>query len=256
MKQTKKSPMPRLGGKSLMAERLIKMFPPHRLYCEVFCGGASVFFRKEESRYEVLNDIDHNLITYFRVVKERPFEFLQQFRLLLASRAIFNQYKEALSDPGLTDVERAAFYYYVVKLSFGGMGSTFGVTTTTKTKLNLVDIDHITLTAYQRLRRVTIECLDWRAFIPRYDREHTLFYLDPPYRTPSSRAYPSLLTDEDYRVLSGILSSIKGKFLLSINKDEYILDLFSDFVIEEIETTYSVQKDTSTPVTELLIKNF
>jgi DNA adenine methylase len=251
-----KSPIPRLGGKRLLADEISKKFPPHRCYVEAFCGGASVFFRKDESHCEVLNDIDRNLTTFFRVVKGQPFEFLKELHMGLVSREIFEQYKRELESEGLTDVQRAARFYYLVKASFGGQGGNFGVSTTTKPKLNFAEIDMIVLLAYIRLRRTVIECLDWRECLRRYDRPHTLFYLDPPYRVLSSRQYPAYLSDADYVELRDMLVEIKGKFLLSINQDDFILDLFKRFKIEEIETTYSIEKDKSRRVTELLISNY
>jgi DNA adenine methylase len=247
--------IPRLGGKRLLAEQIVGKMPLHELYVEVFCGGASVFFRKEPALYEVINDIDGDLICFFQVVKEKPVQFLQELYLSLVSRETFERYTEELKNTELTDVQRAVRVYYVYKNSFAGMGRTFGVSATSKPKLNFVDVDHLILTAYQRLRRVTIENLDWEKCIKTYDRAHTFFYLDPPYRTKTSREYPSWLTDKDYTRLAEILKGIMGKFLLSINKDEFIIDLFQGFKIEEIETTYSVNKNTSQRVIELLISN-
>lgn len=63
------SPIPWLGGKRLLRKRVISLFPEHKCYVEVFGGGAWVLFGKEPSSVEVLNDIDGELINFYRIVK-------------------------------------------------------------------------------------------------------------------------------------------------------------------------------------------
>jgi len=248
--------IPRLGGKRLLAPQIVEKMPVHRFYGEVFAGGASVFFRKKPSLFEVINDIDGDLINFYRVVKTKPFDFLQEMYLSFCSREVFFRYLSELKDTGFTEVQRAVRYYYVIKMSFGALGRTYGVTATSKPKINFVDLDHTILTAYMRFRRVTIENLSWEKFIPMYDRPDAFLYLDPPYRCKTAKDYPAWLTDEDFKNLAAILSAVKGKFLLSINDDEYIRSLFKKFKIEKIETTYSLNKNSSKKVVELLISNF
>lgn len=119
-----------------------------------------------------------------------------------------------------------------------------------------MEVDTVIQKAHDRLKRVTIEQLDFEPLITRYDRDYTLFYLDPPYRTPSSQTYAMALTDDDYRRLAVLLESLEGKFLLSLNDDEFIRKVFGRFDIQTIQTRYSVMKNATKPVNELIIKNY
>jgi DNA adenine methylase len=104
---------------------------------------------------------------------------------------------------------------------------------------------------------VIIECKDFRDLIPRYDREHTLFFLDPPYwKIPG---YKHDFTDQDFHDLCGILGSIKGKFLMTINDCPEVREIFRDYYIEEVQLKYSVSSNAKSRGkirTELLISNF
>lgn len=98
---------------------------------EVFAGGASVFFNKEPSKTEVINDLDKDLVTVYRAIKHHPEELYRQFKFSLVSRAEFEREKKVDPDT-LTDIQRAARYLYLQKSSFGGhiTGRTFGTSTT------------------------------------------------------------------------------------------------------------------------------
>lgn len=252
----RKSPLTWLGGKSLLADTIISYFPDHTCYVEVFCGGASVLFRKDSSKVEVINDINSHLVNFFDVVRTAKYELIAELQYNLLSRELFYRFLSKLDDPELPAVRKAAYFFYILKLSFGGQGKHWGVSTTSPARLNLERVEEIITAAHERVRRVTIENRDFREILRIYDRAHTLFYLDPPYRVASSRAYGAWLTDEDYQEMRDILRGIKGKFILSINDDPWIRELFSEFRIEEVETTYSVAKDKSKRVKELLILNF
>lgn len=85
-----KSPFPYLGGKSRLATRIVSMLPAdHDCYCEPFCGGGWVFFGKAPGRCEVLNDINGELVRFFRVVQTHLEEFLRYFRFAVVSRELF-----------------------------------------------------------------------------------------------------------------------------------------------------------------------
>lgn len=75
-----------LGGKSLLANRIIQRMPEHTCYCEVFAGAAWVLFRKEPSRVEIINDINTELVTLYRVVQNHLEEFIRQFKWILTAR--------------------------------------------------------------------------------------------------------------------------------------------------------------------------
>jgi DNA adenine methylase len=252
-----KPPIGWLGGKSLLRKRIIEEFPDHSCYVEVFGGAGWVLFGKSSIKSEILNDLNKDLMNFWNVVKFAKEELIRDLQFDLVSRDTFRNYHSRLnSSEKLGNVERAKLFFYLLKTSFGGQMKSFGTSTTSKPKLNLKDLDNILAAARERLMHVTIENLDFKEVIRRYDRPYVLFYLDPPYRVKTSKAYSHLLNDQDYIDLRDILLEISGKFVLSINDDPFIRELFSCFRIKEVVTRYSLAKTNSKKMTELLIMNY
>lgn len=250
------SPLCYIGGKSQLSKRIIELIPEHRTYCEAFAGAAWVFFRKEPSKYEVINDLDSDLITLYRVLQNHLEEFLRQFRWLLTSREWFNDWKSQMESRGLTDIQRAARYYYIQRLSFAGKvrGRTFGCGPQHAPKINLLRLEEELSAVHLRLAGVTIENLPWEDFVQRYDRPETFFYLDPPYwKKPF---YAHNLRWEDYVRMAEVLAGIQGKFILSINDEPEIREVFVRFNIQTVELKYSAAKQAPIQAIELLVSNF
>ena len=248
------SPIAYIGGKSRLAKTIISSIPEHRTYCEVFSGAAWVFFKKEPSKVEILNDLDNDLISFYRVVQNHLEEFLRQFKWLLTSREWFEDWKGQIKMEGLTDIQRAARYYYIQRLSFGGQvkGRTFGVAPDRPPKINLVRMEEELSAVHLRLTRVTVENLTWQAILSRYDRKETFFFCDPPYyKTPY---YKHNLVLEDYVEMAEVLSNLKGQFLLSINDHPTIREVFKDFKIKPVTLPYTTGLKSVTGK-ELLIQN-
>src|SRR5208337_1754719 len=101
-----KSPLCWMGGKSRLAQKIVDLIPRHEAYAEVFAGGAWVFFRKDESRFESINDVNSDLVAFYRVLQYHLEEFCRQFKWLLASREWFDDWNRQLAAGGLTDVQR------------------------------------------------------------------------------------------------------------------------------------------------------
>jgi DNA adenine methylase len=247
-----------LGGKSRLTRKILPLVPEHECYAEVFAGAAWMLFGKDESKSEVINDINVDLITLYRCVQHHLEEFVRQFKWLLVSREQFDLLNR--SDPStLTDIQRAARYYYLIKTSFGSriVNPTFGTHTTGRPRLNLLRIEEELSAAHLRLARVLIERLHFAEFIARYDRPYTFFYIDPPYFQCEDYYGAGLFDREDFSRLADQLGGIKGKFLLSINDAPEIRDVFGRFHIREVETRYSVgEAKGGAPVRELLVMNY
>ena len=251
------SPIAYIGGKSKLAETIIEFIPPHKTYCEVFTGGGWIFFKKDPSPYEVLNDLDGDLITFYRVLQNHLEEFLKQFKWVLASREWFEDWNKQLNVRGLTDIQRAARYYYVQRLCFAGRvkGRTFGTTPESLPRINLLRIEEELSDVHLRLIKVMIENLSWEDIISKYDKPETFFYLDPPYY--SEPCYKHNFSGiDDYRKMNDILTGVKGKFILSINDVPEIREVFQGFDIMPVTLNYSVKQDGITEGKELLISNF
>src|ERR1039458_9848818 len=99
-------PLSYIGGKNRIANQIIEIFPKHTTYVEAFAGGAQVFFHKEPSAVEELNDLDGEIVNFFRVCQLHHEELIRFFRFTMVSRKLFDLLKA--TDPAtLTDIQRA-----------------------------------------------------------------------------------------------------------------------------------------------------
>lgn len=246
-----------LGGKYQLSKQIIKRIPDHQCYVEPFAGAAWTLFRKPESQVEVINDINKEIVTLYRVVQNHLEEFIKQFRWILVSR---DEYKRRwLERPeALTDIQRAARFYFIHRNTFAGRSSkpSFGTATTSKPRLNLLRVEEELSAVHLRLAQVYIENLPYSDLIRRYDREWAFFYIDPPYWDCEDDYGAGIFGKNDFRLLADQLKSIKGKFLMSINDRPEIRDIFSGFAIEEVEVTYSSSRNSRPKVKELFITNY
>jgi DNA adenine methylase len=247
------SPLAYIGGKSKLSKTIIEMMPAHKAYCEVFAGAAWVFFRKPPSKYEVINDLDSDLICFYRVLQNHLEEFLRQFKWLLASREWFEYFKRQQAAAGLTDIQRAARYYYLQRMCFAGRvrGRTFGASPMSRPRINLLRIEEELSEVHLRLTGVTIEHLPWQQFIKTYDKPGTLFFLDPPYY--KAPYYNHNFKIGDFEELADILAGIKSHFVLSINDHPEMRSVFKCFRINPVGLTYSANRKECVKARELLI---
>jgi DNA adenine methylase len=253
----KKSPLAWLGGKSKLADRIIDRFPDHDCYCEVFAGAAWVLFKKPESKVEIINDINSELVNLYRCVKHHLAELCAQFRWMLVARDEFDRFLQTPADT-LTDIQRAARFYYLAKTSFGAKvrSPSFGIAASGPSRLNLLRVEEDLSEAHLRLSRVFIENKPYSQVIDRYDRPGTLFYVDPPYWGCESDYGVGIFSRDDFQRLAGQLDGIKGKFVLSLNDRPEVREVFANFNIEAIKTRYSINATKGQQVGEVLITNF
>lgn len=187
------APMVRwVGGKRRLAPHILPLFPDHSCYVEPFAGAAALFFLKEPVKVEVLNDVNGDLVTLYRVVQHHLDEFVKHFKWALASREIY-KWLQITPVETLTDIQRAARFFYLQSLGFGGKveGRTFGTATTSKAALNLLRLEEQLSAVHLRLHQVFIERLEWSACLQRYDRPHSLFYMAPPTGALQATAWTS-----------------------------------------------------------------
>lgn len=215
------SPFKWVGGKSRLRKQIIALLPKHTCYVELFSGAAWVLFGKPPSDVEVLNDIDQELVTFFRVVKEKPEELIASFEWELVSRAEFKRLAE-LDTTKLTDIQRAHRFYYLImagwggelkyprfqtSISDGGHGNRLiGALETLKERLAPV---------HERLKTVIIENLDWRTCLERYDKQNVVMYIDPPYPDNGANYYHNMRGWDEHHELAERLHKTECKWILS-----------------------------------------
>ncbi|MEM5445719.1 DNA adenine methylase, partial [Serratia marcescens] len=141
----------------------------------------------------------------------------------------------------LTDIQRAARFYYLQKQAFGGKieGQTFGTATTSPPRFNLLRIEEDLSQAHMRLARTCIEHMDWAKCIQRYDRPHTLFYCDPPYW--QTEGYGVDFGFENYVLMAELARSIAGNMLISVNDIPEMRAAFAGLHMESVSIHYTLQ---------------
>lgn len=244
------------GGKYQLSKKIVALIPEHQCYCEPFVGAAWVFFRKERSDAEVLNDINADITTLYRVIQHHLEEFIRWFKWALVSRDEFERCLH--EDPrALTDIQRASRFFYLHKGGFGGRvpSPSFGYSTVSRPRLNFMRIEEDLSAAHLRLSQVYIENLNYSNLIARYDRQHSFFYIDPPYWNCEDDYGKGIFSKDDFALLAQQLSAINGKFLLSLNDTPEVRELFAAFLIEPVSVVYSCGKTRST-AKEVLIRNY
>lgn len=246
-----------MGGKSLLANKIIPLIPKHTCYCEGFAGAAWILFKKEQSKVEIINDINTDLTTLYKVVKHHLDEFIRYFRWLLVSRDEFERFKTTPPDV-LTDIQRSVRFYFLLKNGYGSrlVNPTFSVSTQRHSNFNLLRIEEELSAAHIRLARVYVENMHYLKLLERYDRPHTFFYIDPQYWKCENYYGKGIFSREDFQKLRDGLQKVKGTFIMSINDVAEIRKLFTGFHIEQVHTVYSCGKVEKKRVSELLIMNF
>lgn len=234
--------VPWIGGKRRLADKILPLIASadHSCYVEPFCGAAALFFMREQrTKVEVLNDINGDLVNLYRIVQHHLDEFVRQFRWALSSRQIYDWAKLTVPET-LTDIQRAARFFYLQKLGFGGKveGRSFGTATTTPARLNLLRIEEDLSAAHLRLNGVFIERRAWDECITRYDRPHSLFFMDPPYWGTEGYGVPFGL--EQYARMAELMRSIKGRAIVTVNDVPEMREAFKGLPMDRVSIAYQV----------------
>ncbi|QPJ61712.1 MAG: DNA adenine methylase [Candidatus Nitronauta litoralis] len=244
-----------VGGKSQLAPKIVKEFPKHHTYVEVFGGAGWVLFQKDQaqSKVEVYNDINGDLVNLMTVAKHRPSALSESMRNLLFSRQMMKRCLE----PGdhLGEVDRASRFLYLIKNSFGaklGAGWAMSRKSPPRTLINGELVQQVS----ERLKKVYIDHQGFGKLIPLWDSKQTLFYLDPPYSGDLGKHYQHQMALEDHEKLRRILGKAKGKWILSYDASPAIRKLYKGYRMKTLDIKYSLNnKTTKQTRQELLISN-
>lgn len=252
---------PYFGGKRILSSLIIAriMATEHTAYGEPFVGMGGVFLRRpRRAAAESINDVSRDVSNLFRIIQRHYTPFIEMLRYQVTARAEFERLAGSVADT-LTDLERAARFLYLQRLAYGGKvtGRHFAPSPLNPGRFDVTRLVPMLDALHERLAGVTIECLDYRKYLEKYDREQALFYIDPPYWGHESDYGKGVFGRDDFAVLAGILGSLKGKFILSINDRPEIRALFAAFHIEEVMTTYTTngRKQKAKAARELIISN-
>lgn len=246
-----KPPAPYYGGKTRIAPWVVSLMSPHVRYVEPFAGTASVLLAKPRSRFEIINDADENLVTFFRVLRDHPDDLERACRLTPYARSEFMLARDLEDLPDLPDLERARRWWIRIVQGFnnapgawstGWSLSTNRGTTEPVTAANLVARFEAVA---ERLRTVAIENGDALELIRRNDHPDAVIYCDPPYlgstragreRRQGTMDYVhDMTTDEQHRELGAVLNAAQGHVLISGYHSDLYDELYAGW--ERAETT-------------------
>ncbi|MFE1949998.1 DNA adenine methylase [Streptomyces sp. NPDC059524] len=240
-----KSPVPYFGGKQRLAPWIVSLLPRHEHYVEPFAGGLSVLMAKRPSRMETVNDLDAELMTFWRVLRDRPTELIRACMLTPHSRAELS----ATWDPTDDELELARRIW--CRLAQGRSGTLrntgwrhyidpAGSATSMPGYLEAY-VDRLAAAA-ERLHGVSLESLPAQDLIEKYGKQRdALLYVDPPY-LGSTRGWGNnyrieMKTEQQHRDLAAALNACKASVVLSGYDSPLYLDLFDGWHRYEQTTT-------------------
>lgn len=225
VKPQMKTPISYYGGKQKLCTEIISRMSAHNLYCEPFIGGAAIFFGKEPAKVEVINDTNKELINFYKVVQEDFVSLEKEIRITLHSRDLHRKANVIYANPDMfSEIKRAWAVWVLSSQSFCSMlDGSWGydkLKNTVAIKVNNKK-QSFTEDIAIRLQNVQLECTDALKVIRSRDIEDAFFYCDPPYYNSHCAHYDGY-SIEDFERLLQLLSTIKGKFLLSSYPSEIL----------------------------------
>ena len=230
------------GGKFNHLNWLLPLLPPATHYCEPFGGSAAVLLNREPAPVETYNDLDGEVVNFFRVLREQSEELIRLIGLTPFSREELRAAVEERTDD-LSDLERARRFFVRARQVRTGLAQTASAGRWAHCKLTsragmagavsrwLGSVEGLS-EIVQRLLRVQIENAPAMEVMERFDSEETLFYCDPPYPHDSRgdrHAYGYEMTDHAHQKLAEVLTSLKGKVALSGYRCDLLDRLYKDW---------------------------
>lgn len=248
---------PYVGGKKQLAARVIAVIDttPHTLYAEPFVGMGGVFLRRRLApKAEVINDASRDVATLFRVLQRHHQAFMDMLKWQVTSRAEFERLRDQEPDT-LTDLERAARFLYLQRLSFGGKvaSRSFGIDRQGPARFDITRLGSLLEEVHERLAGVWIDCLPWEGFLARWDRPGALFYVDPPYWGTEHFYGRDAFRRPDHQRLADALKGLRGRFIMTLNDRAETRSLYDWAETRQVELSYSAGGSTGRKVGELII---
>jgi DNA adenine methylase len=244
-----------VGSKRRLAKHIIPQIPDHTTYVEAFFGSGAIFLAKPKVTCEVLNDRDHELVNFYRILQNHKGELLNYLLLMPSSRALYTHLRDS-NILQMTDIQRAARFYYLVKNAFGGkmQPATYGYARKSGSRHNLETIEQVFTNLSSRLHRVFIENLDWHTVCKKYDTPGAFIYLDPPYHNTIGYTVP--FEEREYSRIADFMRTSQGQVMLSINSTDLTRATFSEFSLIEIPYHHGLSGLHRKPVAELIYTNY
>ncbi len=229
IKQKKlRSPLKTHGGKHYLNDFIIEHFPKNYTelrYCEPMFGGGSVLLNKEESKYEIINDLDSGTCSVFKALRDEPKEFIDRVKRVRYTERAFKMALTRSTLPFDDYVDAGINEFMLRRMSRGGMKKAFAWSERTRGgkpgdvnawETIIAELPRIA----QRIQNTTILNKSIFELLKVWDEDDMLWYIDPPY-LPSTRSdgsteiYAHEMTVDDHHSLLKIIQNLRGKVVLS-----------------------------------------
>lgn len=230
-----------LGSKFSILPWLLALLPECNHYVSVFGGAASELINRKPSPIETYNDLNHKVVNFFNVLREKPDQLIAVLELTPHSKYEYDNAWYADKD---SDVEKARKFFIRTQQSIHAAGAQDKVkgwaASISESRVSISEKTHKWIRAVnglfevaERLKRVQIECRDFRFILKSYDSPGTLFYCDPPYDMThrSSTKYEFEFKNQDFFDLKHWTHKAIGKVAVSGYDTEFMRELFKDFTM-------------------------
>lgn len=255
------------GGKFSHLDWLLPLLPRTTHFCDLFGGSAAVLINRSPSPVETYNDIDGEVVNFFKVLRDQKEQLVELIGLTPFSKA---EFEYAIREPvdSMTELERARRFYIRARQVRTGLAQTASrgrwahCTLTSRAGMAgavsrwLGAVEDLPAIA-QRFLRVQIENAPAEEIVCRYDTKDTLFYCDPPYPHSSrgdANAYRYEMTDNAHRRLAKVLRGVEGKVALSGYHCDLMDEMYGDW--RYIEAPEKMCHSVKTPRREVLWINY
>jgi DNA adenine methylase len=254
-----KTPITYYGGKQALLKYLLPLIPVHRIYCEPFFGGGALFFAKPKSEVEIINDLNSEVVNFFKITQTKFPELEKEIRASLHSRELYQKAMVVYKHPDMFDeVKRAWAFWVATNQGFSSLIGSWGFGKTNSKEVAVAGKrESFTREYADRLKQVQVENNDAIKVIDRADSKETFFYVDPPY-IGSDQGHYKGYEEEDFKILLDKLSKVKGKFLLSSYPSK-LLDSYirkNKWYVHKVNKAVAVTKLTDKKKTEMMVMNF
>lgn len=272
------SPLPWIGNKGCIYPLIEAFTPKHSIYLEACMGSGEVFFRREPSRHEILNDYNGSLINLFRVLQdnEKLAYLVGRLTLSVSSEELFRERRtwleeipnilddlsetaQIISEASWDEIRQAAALYEQQVYSFSSGGKSFAIA-----KRDMSQRIPRLLIAAKRLQGVSILHQDYKEVISRTAKPGMFIYLDPPYRGTERYYSKSSFDENEHEKLFSFMKELneklggRCKFLISYNNDPYIRELATNAGFDTYATQrlHTMSRQSGNQFEELLIANY
>ena len=248
------------GSKWRIAFQLCEYIPKHHSYLEPYFGSGAVFFTKQPSAIETINDLDLDVVNLFSCLRDNPDKLASMIYATPYARYIYDrQFNE---QPDLDPYEKALGF--LIKCWMGHGYRTNGYKVGWKNDvqgrerayslLNWQILPDWVLLAADRLKQAQIECMPAIDLIRRFDYENVFMYVDPPYvlSTRAGKQYKHEMADKDHMELLDVLLDSKAKIMLS----GYAHPLYDEKLTEWKRIELKHQSPSGKVTTEIIWMNY